>query len=220
MSLGFAFLALLVAALGYFFLLKPLNAETADAKDETAQLEQQLVSLDAQLKALKGQQNAVPEFYRLSKAAPVNVDVPGANLELLTLADKAGVVVAAFQTSDAKERDGFTAPTFKVTVNGQLDEVYAYMKALRDLVVVRSNRVTARGNLYRVEDFDIHPIDTSTTNLEAALTLSITAPPSVSADESGAAASPEGDGDAPEGNGDAPEGDAPTEESPDEGADG
>jgi hypothetical protein len=221
-SAGLVAVAVLVLVVGNFVLVKPLKAEAADARDETAQLEQERSSLQAQFKALQGQQNAVPEFYRLSKAASVNVDVPGINLELLTLADTAGVDIRAFQTSDVDERDGFAAPTFSVTLHGQMTEVQAYLKSLRELVTVRSNRLRARGNLYRVDDFDIKPLDTtggaaeSVPTLEAVLTLSVTAPASVAAEASGAAVSPEGGEAAADGNGDAPEGDA----APQEGADG
>jgi len=209
-SLGLVAVAILVLAVGYFFLVKPVNAEASAASDETAELQAQLTSLQAQFKALQGKQNAVPEFYRLSKAAPLNVDVPGVNLELLTLADKAGVSVEAFQTSEVEEREGFSAPTFTVTYSGDFKEVTSYIKELRNLVVVRSNRVRARGNLYRFDDIDITKPDPLLDTLEVVMAVSITAPPSAPTD-SGTAVSPEDD---------APEGDAPTEESPDEGADG
>ena len=215
-SLGLLAVALLVAAVGWFVMVKPVKAEAADATAETVELQDQLASLQAQLTALQEQpQDSVPDFFRLSKAAPVNIDLPGANIELLAVADRAGVEIRSFQQSEIAERGDFAAPTFTVILRGGMDEIVDYFKRLRQLVVVRSGNVNARGNLYRIEQFDIIRTDLPEGVLEGTVTMSITAPAGAGTDEEPAAAA---GGDNPEG--DAPEGDAPSEDSPPEGADG
>ena len=204
--------ALLILGLGYYFLVKPKGDEAAAAKEETTSLQQQKVVLDAQLKELeKDTGEELPEFYRMSKAAPLEFDEPGAVFELTTLADDAGVDISAIQSSTVIDRDGYRAPQFALTVNGRFAEINTFLKSARTLVVVRGNTVSPRGNLFRLEQFDLHEGDGPNGTMEATLELTTTLPLSAEAAgaEEGAAVSP---GDGTDGNGGAPQGDAPSDE--------
>jgi hypothetical protein len=207
-SLLLAAAALLIVGLGYYFLVKPQSDEAAAAKEETTALEQQKTALSGQLEELeKDTGEQLPEFYRASKAAPLDFDAPGAVLELTTLADDAGVDISSIQVSSIQERDGYRAPQFALTVNGRFAEINQFLKSARTLVVVRGNAVSPRGNLFRVETFDLHEGDGPSGSLEAILELTTTLP--VSAEATGAE---DGTAVSPSDNGDAPSGDAPSDE--------
>ena len=197
---------LLVAAAGYFFLITPKNDDAKAFNVERDSLQQQRVDLEAQLARIENAEADLPQLYQLAKAAPDHVDVPGVVLELTNLASKAGATVRSIQVGDAQEGEGYSGQPFTVVIGGNFDTVADFMKQVRTLVFVRSNKLRARGNLYQLGEFSLGEGAEGFPSIDA--TIDLIATGAVGTGETGSAASP-GDGSDP--NGDQPEGDSETE---------
>jgi len=207
-SVGLVAGALLIVLVGYAFLISPAKSDAATYTQESDELQRQLVDLEAKLARVENAEADLPQLYRLAKAAPTDLDIPGVVLELTSTASKSGVKVRSVQVGELADGEGYAGVPFNVVVGGDFATVTNFIEQIRTLVVVRSEKLRSKGNLYLLEEFAISEGEQGLPSLDATLTLTATGPEAAGSSGSGTAISPGGGSD-PEG--DQPEGDAPSE---------
>jgi type IV pilus assembly PilO-like protein len=137
---------------GYFVLISPQRGKAADLKKETAATEQQI----EQYRMLAAQAKAAPpirvaELFRLTKAMPDTVDMPGVLLELSRVARDSGIEFASISPQGASAQSGYSSFPITLEFDGNYYELADFLFRLRSLVRVHSGRLDAQGRLFVVD---------------------------------------------------------------------
>lgn len=144
------------AAGGWFLVVAPKRAEAADLG---ARAEQKLTELvAAQVAARPGPeppQIAVADIFRLAKAMPGDVDMPGILLDLSRLAAESGIVFESVAPGPPAAAGGYARVPVTVVFEGTYYELSDLLFRLRTLVSVRDGELQATGRLFSVRSVDM-----------------------------------------------------------------
>ena len=144
---------LLVYALaGYFVLISPQRGKAASLKKETAATQQQI----EQYRTLAAQAKATPpirvaELFRLTKAMPDTVDMPGVLLELSRVARESGIEFDSITPQGPSVASGYSSFPITLEFDGNYYELADFLFRLRSLVRVHEGRLDAQGRLFVVD---------------------------------------------------------------------
>jgi hypothetical protein len=144
---------LLVYALaGYFLLISPQRGKAADLKKETAATQQQI----EQYRVQAAQQKSTPpirvaELFRLTKAMPDSIDMPGVLLELSRVARESGIEFASISPQGPAAQSGYSSFPITLEFDGNYYELADFLFRLRSLVRVHDGRLDAQGRLFVVD---------------------------------------------------------------------
>jgi Tfp pilus assembly protein PilO len=144
---------LLVYALaGYFLLISPQRSKAADLKKETAATEQQI----EQYRMQSAQAKATPpirvaELFRLTKAMPDTVDMPGVLLELSRVARDSGIEFDSISPQSPAAASGYSSIPITLEFDGNYYELADFLFRLRTMVRVHDGRLDAQGRLFVVD---------------------------------------------------------------------
>jgi hypothetical protein len=144
---------LLVYALaGYFLLISPQRGKAAELKKETAATEQQI----EQFRVLMAQAQATPpirvaELFRLTKAMPDSVDMPGVLLELSRVASESGIEFDSISPQGPTVVSGYSSFPITLEFDGNYYELADFLFRVRSLVRVHDGRLDAQGRLFVVD---------------------------------------------------------------------
>jgi Tfp pilus assembly protein PilO len=144
-------LAVLVG--GYMTLVSPKKAKAASLQQDIAATQTKLASaLAASRRPARRPQNHAPDLFRLSKAMPDQVDIAGAILDLNATARAAGVALDGVTPSAPVPGTGsYQSVPIDVTMHGRYGQFTNFLRALKQLVIVRHGAVAARGRLFGVD---------------------------------------------------------------------
>jgi Tfp pilus assembly protein PilO len=148
-------LALALAAGGWFFLVSPQRARSADLDTHIAAAEQQLEDHRlATLRAGSVQKIEVADLFRLSKAMPDRADMSGVLLELNRIAADTGITFEAISPQTAVPISGYQAVPIQLTFKGNFYNLSDFLYRLRTLVHVDDGRLAATGRLFAIDTLD------------------------------------------------------------------
>jgi type IV pilus assembly protein PilO len=143
---------LVVAAAGYFILIRPQGAKLKQlhADQQTAQS-----TLDSYHQKVLAARSApkirVADVYRLAKAMPSSADMPDVVLELSQLARDTGIRFDSISPQPAIPIGSFTVLPISVTFNGTFYDLADLLYRLRSLVSVHAGQLDATGRLFSVD---------------------------------------------------------------------
>jgi Tfp pilus assembly protein PilO len=164
---------LIVAAIGFFLLVKPKMDESSSLDERIAEFQSKIdVALAAQ-RASGGEAIKVADLFRVTKAMPDTTDMSSVILELNAVATASGVefISIAPQASVARE-GGFLAVPIKLTFEGSYYDLTDFLFRLRNLVIVRDGELESSGRLFTLDALDLHEGSLGFPQVQAAITLS------------------------------------------------
>jgi type IV pilus assembly protein PilO len=165
---------LILAAVGYFLLVKPKQSEAGKLGDEIANLETQIqVARAAQEQPEREDPSAIKiaDLFRITKAMPDEDDMPGIILELNDVATAAGVEFLAIAPQGGSVRSGYSALPINLTFEGNYYDLTDFLFRLRNLVRVRDGELGADGRLFTLESLAMEEGTGGFPNIAASLTI-------------------------------------------------
>ena len=164
---------LIVAAVGFFLLLKPKMDEGGRLDDSIAEFEGKIdVALAAQRTAGSSEQIEVADFFRLTKAMPDTTDIAGVILELNGVAEASGVEFLSITPQAPAPREGFQSTPIQLTFEGNYYDLTDFLFRLRNLVVVRDGELDATGRLFTLDALGFAEGPEGFPQIQATLTVS------------------------------------------------
>ncbi|HEX2044316.1 MAG TPA: type 4a pilus biogenesis protein PilO [Gaiellaceae bacterium] len=166
---------LILAAVGYFLLVKPKQDRGGRLDEEIAQLQTQVDSAFArkqQPAPAREVKIRVADVFRLTKAIPDSDEMPEIMLELNGTAAAAGVTFVKIQPNPGEPGSGYTRVPINLTFEGNYFDLTDFLFRLRNLVFVRDGELNAKGRLFTLDSLDLHEGGDSFPQIEAVLTVS------------------------------------------------
>jgi type IV pilus assembly protein PilO len=152
----------IVAAVGYFALIRPKHGEAGRLTTEIAELDHKVTEARlAQRARAQAPAIRVAELFDLSKAMPNKEDMPGVILELNSVAASAGIRFIAIAPQGTISKVGYKVQPIQLTFHGNYFGLSDFLFRLRNLVTVRDGVLRASGRLFTLDNIDFHqsPID-------------------------------------------------------------
>jgi Tfp pilus assembly protein PilO len=146
-------LAAVICAGSWFLLVSPKRSKSAELDSRIAQVEAEVADRRAQLQRPRASVRVrASDLYRLTKALPDEVDVPGIMLELGRLAGNRGITVTSIAPSAQVPATAYAVQPLAVTLEGRFSNVSGFLGDVRRLVRVRKGTLDVRGRLFSVDD--------------------------------------------------------------------
>jgi hypothetical protein len=148
-----AALLLLAVAASYFLLISPQRSRASELGREADTARQELERLRAlSLESRQAQPIRVADLFRLTKAIPDEVDMPGVILELNRIARETGIRFDSITPQGATDSpNGYQVVPITLVFQGNYFELSDFLFRVRSLVGVRGGRLDATGRLFVVE---------------------------------------------------------------------
>lgn len=163
----------IIAVTGYFLLISPKQARSAELDEQIGDLETKLLVAEPRAKADAPKVKIdVADVFRLAKAMPDNDDMPGIILELNSIAVSAGVEFIAIQPGVAVSKGSYDATPITLTFEGNYYDLTDFLYRMRNLVTVRDGVLDASGRLYTLDALDLHEAEDGFPQIQAVLTVS------------------------------------------------
>ena len=166
--------AAVIAAAGWFLLVKPKQAEAEKLDASIASVEQSIAARRAELARPKAEIRVRPsDLYRLSKALPGNPDIAGVMLEVNRLAGLHGITFRSIRSEAPVPANAYMVHPFEVVLEGRFGNVSAFLGDLRKLVRVKKDVLDVRGRLFAVDTLALSKPDGKKTfpTVKATVTL-------------------------------------------------
>ena len=141
------------AAFGWFVLVSPQRARSAELAEEIAATRQQLVDA-RRAKTTQPPATRVDDLFRLTKAMPDDPDMPGLLLELSRVAADTGITFDSISPSEPAVSTAYRTPPLSLVFRGNFYELSDFLYRLRSLVAMRDGRLDVDGRLYTVDAID------------------------------------------------------------------
>jgi hypothetical protein len=144
------------AAGGWFVVIGPQRSKAADLDHQITDTQSAIDAAQAlTLEAKKGAKIRVADLYRLTKAMPDQVDMPGILLELNQVAADSGITFEQITPSTtATPISGYLAIPITVEFQGNFYDLSDFLYRLRNLVDVRQGTLDATGRLFAIDEVD------------------------------------------------------------------
>jgi type IV pilus assembly protein PilO len=163
---------LLVAAIGYFALVKPQKSKAASLSSQIADQDKQIVEARALLaKAKNAQKVRVADLFRLTKAMPDQPDEAGIILELTNVARQSGIDFESISPSASTPQSGYQVIPITVIFDGNFFQLTDFLFRLRNLVDVRRGALAADGRLFTVDSVQFGQGEAKFPEVKATLTV-------------------------------------------------
>jgi type IV pilus assembly PilO-like protein len=150
-------LGLVLAGLGgWFMLINPQNSHASNLDTQIADTNDAIAAARAlTLEAKKGAKIRVADLFRLTKAMPDQVDMPGIVLELNQVAQDSGITFEQITPSTtATPISGYLAIPITVEFEGNFYDLSDFLYRLRNLVDVRRGALDATGRLFAIDSIE------------------------------------------------------------------
>jgi Tfp pilus assembly protein PilO len=164
---------LIVAAVAFFFVVKPKMDESSRLGDEITELQGKIdVALAAQ-RTPAGEKIKVADLFRLTKAMPDTTDMSSVILELNAVAKSAGVeFISIAPQAPVAGASGYQTVPIKLTFEGSYYDLTDFLFRVRNLVLVRDGELESAGRLFTLDGLDLHEGSQGFPQVQAAITLS------------------------------------------------
>ena len=172
-QIGIAVVVLLVlAAIGYFGLVKPQKGKAADLSTQIAAQENQIADARALLaKSKDAQKVRVADLFKLTKTMPDQPDEAGIVLELTNVARQSGITFDSIMPQGSTPLSGYQVVPITVIFDGNFFQLTDFLFRLRNLVDVRRGALAADGRLFTVDSIQFGEGKRKFPQVEATLTV-------------------------------------------------
>jgi len=172
-QIGIAVVVLLVlAAIGYFGLVKPQKGKAADLSTQIAAQENQVADARALLaKSKDAQKVRVADLFKLTKTMPDQPDEAGMVLELTNVARQSGITFDSIAPQGSTPLSGYQVVPITVIFDGNFFQLTDFLFRLRNLVDVRRGALAADGRLFTVDSIQFGEGKRKFPQVEATLTV-------------------------------------------------
>jgi Tfp pilus assembly protein PilO len=187
---------LVLAALGYFALVRPQKGTASSLSEQIAAEQTQVDQARALLvKAKDAQKVRVADLFRLTKAMPDQPDEAGILLEMNNVARQAGISFDSISPQGSTPLSGYQVVPINVVFNGNFFQLNDFLFRLRNLVDVRRGALAADGRLFTVDNINFDEAEAKFPQIQASLTIdayiygagaTVSAPPQAPAASTGA----------------------------------
>ena len=163
---------LLLAAIGYFGLVKPQKGKAADLSTQIAAQENQIADARALLaKSKDAQKVRVADLFKLTKTMPDQPDEAGMVLELTNVARQSGITFDSIMPQGSTPLSGYQVVPITVIFDGNFFQLTDFLFRLRNLVDVRRGALAADGRLFTVDSIQFGEGKRKFPQVEATLTV-------------------------------------------------
>ena len=163
---------LLYGGVGYKLLVGPKHAAAAELDAQIAETGVLIATARAQANgAAQVPKIAVADIFRLAKAMPSQIDMPGILLELSQTADETGISFDSITPSTPIANTGYVTVPVSLVFSGNFYELSDFLFRLRTLVSVHDGRLQATGRLFSVESVSFAESPESFPDIQATLGL-------------------------------------------------
>ncbi|MGH3041050.1 MAG: type 4a pilus biogenesis protein PilO [Gaiellaceae bacterium] len=164
---------LILAAVGYFLLVKPKQDAAGRLSGEIASLETQLEVARVAQRAPQADETAIQiaDAFRVAKAMPDDDDLAGIILELQAVASASGVNFISIAPQPATVRTTYSALPINLEFAGNFYDLTDFLFRLRNLVSVRDGELDADGRLYSLDSMGMEEGVGGFPTISASLTL-------------------------------------------------
>jgi Tfp pilus assembly protein PilO len=163
---------LVLAALGYFALVRPQKGTASSLSKQIAAEQTQVDQARALLvKAKDAQKVRVADLFRLTKAMPDQPDEAGILLELNNVARHAGISFDSISPQGSTPLSGYQVVPINVVFNGNFFQLNDFLLRLRNLVDVRRGALEADGRLFTVDNINFDEGEAKFPQIQASLTI-------------------------------------------------
>ena len=165
---------LIVAAVGFFLLVKPKMDESSSLDERITEFRGKVdVALAAQRQGTPGGSIRVADLFRLTRAMPESIDMAGVILELNSVAERSGVdFVSISPAAPVAAPAGYQSVPIKLTFEGNYYDLTDFLFRMRNLVVVRDGELETAGRLFTLDGLDIVEGTGGFPQVQAGLTVS------------------------------------------------
>jgi Tfp pilus assembly protein PilO len=161
--------ALVLAVLGWMFVVSPKRSHAADLKDRIALGQAQLAEQRSQQSPESGMTPA--EVRRLELAMPDSSEMSTLVRQLDRLARRTDVTLDSVTPSAESGGSGYKAIPLTVVVDGKFFRVSRFLGLVRNQVRVHDGSVDGAGRLFDVQAIDLEQSTTPRPNVRATLTV-------------------------------------------------
>jgi len=161
--------ALLFLAAGMFVLVLPQQDKAKSISKEIASTQQQIVQARALAEQKPAQPIQVADLFKLVKAMPDRLDMPGILLQLNQTASDSGIEFDSISPSPAAPGTGYQVVPIALEFNGNFYDLNDFLFRLRNLVSVRGGKLGATGRLFSVGSIDFAEGESGFPNIHASL---------------------------------------------------
>jgi Tfp pilus assembly protein PilO len=152
--------AAVIAAAGWFLLVKPKQGEAKSVDAKIVVVERNIAARRAELARPKAEIRVRPsDLYRLSKALPGSPDIAGVLLEVNRLAGLHGITFKSIESQPPVPGTSYMVHPFQVTLEGRFANVSSFLGDLRKLVRVKKQLLDVRGRLMAVDGLQLSAPD-------------------------------------------------------------
>jgi Tfp pilus assembly protein PilO len=164
---------LIVAAVGYFVLVRPKRAEAGRLDEQIAELQMKVSAAKLAARSAEHQPAIkVADLFQVSKAMPDSADMPGIILDLNSVAQATGTKFVSIQPGSYVAKNGYTAIAIDLVFEGNYFDLSDFLFRLRNLVTVRDGRLGSSGRLFTLDAISMKEAHDGFPNINAGLTVS------------------------------------------------
>ena len=165
-------LLVLAAVASYFLLISPQRSKATELKNEADATRAEVV----RLRQLAAQvQNTEPirvaDLFRMTKAMPSEVDMPGMILQLNRIARETGIRFDSITPQAPAEANGAQTIPINLMFQGNYFELADFLFRVRSLVSVRGGTLDATGRLFVVDSVSFSEGEKKFPEIAATLTV-------------------------------------------------
>ena len=166
-------LLVLAAVASYFLLISPQRSKAAELKKEADATRAEVTRLRQLAQQV---QNAEPirvaDLFRMTKAMPSEVDMPGMILQLNRIARETGIRFDSITPQAPAEANGAQTVPINLMFQGNYFELADFLFRVRSLVSVRGGTLDATGRLFVVNSVSFAEGEKKFPQIAATLTVS------------------------------------------------
>lgn len=163
--------ALVVLALGMFALVMPQRHEAASLANEVEVTQSQIAVARIAAARKPPTPIRVADLFKLVKAMPDRVDMPGLLLQLNQTASDAGIVFDSITPQGVAPATGFAKVPINLEFTGNFYDLNDFLYRLRNLVAVRGGTLYATGRLFSIDSIEFGEGPGGFPNIAAKLTI-------------------------------------------------
>jgi Tfp pilus assembly protein PilO len=158
----------------WLLLVSPERKKSTSLDDDIAAVQQKIDERTAALATPKASIHVkATDLYKLNRAMPNSIDMPGIILTLNQLATQHHLDFSSIQPNPTVTQTGFTVQPAAISLQGRFSDVSAFLGAVRRLVDVRKHQLKATGRLFTVDSVQFGKADDQRDfpNVKATLTI-------------------------------------------------
>jgi Tfp pilus assembly protein PilO len=166
-------LLVLAAVASYFLLISPQRSKAAELKKEADATRAEVTRLRQLAQQVQNTEPIrVADLFRMTKAMPSEVDMPGMILQLNRIARETGIRFDSITPQAPAEANGAQTVPINLMFQGNYFELADFLFRLRSLVSVRGGTLSATGRLFVVNSVSFAEGEKKFPQIAATLTVS------------------------------------------------